>query len=76
MFRKIHLQKRYLLSRHRSSRGFDEAMKDAMSSIASGIAQVSEPENVPDATVIMPDARRNRKSGTRDRRNINDGGSA
>lgn len=36
--------------------GFDEAMKDAMSSIASGIAQVSEPENVPDATVIMPDA--------------------
>lgn len=36
--------------------GFDEAMKDAMSSIASGIAQVSEPENVPDATVVMPDA--------------------
>lgn len=36
--------------------GFDEAMKDAMTSIASGIAQVSEPENVPDATVIMPDA--------------------
>lgn len=35
---------------------FDEAMKDAMSSIASGIAQVSEPENVPDATVVMPDA--------------------
>lgn len=35
--------------------GFDEAMKDAMSSIASGIAQVSEPENVPDATVVMPD---------------------
>ena len=31
-------------------------MKDAMSSIASGIAQVSEPENVPDATVVMPDA--------------------
>lgn len=36
--------------------GFDEAMKDAMSSIASGIAQVSEPESVPDATVVMPDA--------------------
>lgn len=36
--------------------GFDVAMKDAMSSIASGIAQVSEPENVPDATVVMPDA--------------------
>lgn len=36
--------------------GFDEAMKDAMSSIASGIAQVSEPENVLDATVVMPDA--------------------
>lgn len=36
--------------------GFDDAMKDAMSSIASGIAQVSEPENVPDATVVMPDA--------------------
>lgn len=36
--------------------GFDEAMKDAMPSIASGIAQVSEPENVPDATVVMPDA--------------------
>lgn len=36
--------------------GFDEAMKDAMSSIASGISQVSEPENVPDATVVMPDA--------------------
>lgn len=36
--------------------GFDEAMKDAMSSIASGIVQVSEPENVPDATVVMPDA--------------------
>lgn len=36
--------------------GFDEAMKDAMSSIASGIAQVSEPENVQDATVVMPDA--------------------
>ena len=36
--------------------GFDEAMKDAMSSIASGIAQVSEPENVPAATVVMPDA--------------------
>lgn len=36
--------------------GFDEAMKDAMFSIASGIAQVSEPENVPDATVVMPDA--------------------
>lgn len=36
--------------------GFDEAMKDAMSSIASGIAQVSEPENVPDATVVMLDA--------------------
>lgn len=36
--------------------GFDEAMKGAMSSIASGIAQVSEPENVPDATVVMPDA--------------------
>lgn len=36
--------------------GFDEAMKDAMSSIASGIAQVSEAENVPDATVVMPDA--------------------
>lgn len=36
--------------------GFDEAMKDAMSSIASGIAQVSEPEDVPDATVVMPDA--------------------
>lgn len=36
--------------------GFDEAMKDAMSSIALGIAQVSEPENVPDATVVMPDA--------------------
>lgn len=36
--------------------GFDEAMKDAMSSIASGIAQVSEPENVPDAMVVMPDA--------------------
>lgn len=36
--------------------GFDEAMKDAMSSIASGIAQVSESENVPDATVVMPDA--------------------
>lgn len=36
--------------------GFDEAMKDTMSSIASGIAQVSEPENVPDATVVMPDA--------------------
>lgn len=36
--------------------GFDEAMKEAMSSIASGIAQVSEPENVPDATVVMPDA--------------------
>lgn len=36
--------------------GFDETMKDAMSSIASGIAQVSEPENVPDATVVMPDA--------------------
>lgn len=36
--------------------GFDEAMKDAMSSIASGIAQVSEPENVPDATVVMPEA--------------------
>lgn len=36
--------------------GFDEAMKDAMSSIASGIAQVSEPENVPDATVVMPHA--------------------
>ena len=32
--------------------GFDEAMKDAMSSIASGIAQVSEPENVPDATAV------------------------
>lgn len=36
--------------------GFDEAMKEAMSSIASGIAQVSEPESVPDATVVMPDA--------------------
>lgn len=36
--------------------GFDEAMKDAMSSIASEIAQVSEPGNVPDATVVMPDA--------------------
>ena len=36
--------------------GFDEAMKDAMSSIASGIAQVSEPENVPGAPVVVPDA--------------------
>ena len=36
--------------------GFDEAMKDAMSSIAFGVAQVSEPENVPDATMVMPDA--------------------
>lgn len=35
--------------------GFDEAMQEAMTSIASGIAQVSEPENVPDATVVMPD---------------------
>lgn len=35
--------------------GFDEAMKDAMSSIAMGVAKVSEPEQVPDATVVMPD---------------------
>lgn len=35
--------------------GFDDAMKEAMSSIAMGIAQVSEPETVSDATVVMPD---------------------
>lgn len=34
---------------------FDEAMKDAMSSIAMGIANVSQPEQVEDATIVMPD---------------------
>lgn len=34
---------------------FDEAMKDAMSSIAMGVANVSQPEQVEDATIMMPD---------------------
>lgn len=36
--------------------GFDDAMKDAMSSIAMGVAAVSEPEQTPDATIVMPNA--------------------
>lgn len=36
--------------------GYDDAMKDAMSSIAMGVASVSEPEQTPDATRMMPDA--------------------
>lgn len=36
--------------------GFDDAMKDAMSSIAMGVAQVSQPEQTEDATIAMPDA--------------------
>ncbi|HIX28446.1 MAG TPA: hypothetical protein H9858_01965 [Candidatus Blautia stercoravium] len=36
--------------------GFDDAMKDAMSSIAMGVAAVSEPEQAPDATIVMPNA--------------------
>ena len=36
-------------------REFDQAMKDAMSSIAMGIANVSQPEQVEDATIVMPD---------------------
>ena len=36
--------------------GYDDAMKDAMSSIAHGVASVSEPEQTPDATIMMPDA--------------------
>lgn len=37
--------------------GFDDAMKEAMSSIAMGVANVSEPETVPDATIMMPDSK-------------------
>lgn len=36
--------------------GYDDAMKEAMSSIALGVARVSEPEQTPDATIAMPDA--------------------
>lgn len=36
--------------------GFDDAMKDAMSSIAMGVAAVSEPDQTPDATIVMPNA--------------------
>lgn len=37
--------------------GFEDAMKEAMSSIAMGVANVSEPETVPDATIMMPDSK-------------------
>ena len=33
----------------------DKAMEEAMSSVAMGISQISEPEQVPDATIVMPD---------------------
>lgn len=33
----------------------DKAMEEAMSSVVMGVAQISEPEQVPDATIVMPD---------------------
>ena len=33
----------------------DKAVEEAMSSVAAGVSQISEPEQVPDATIVMPD---------------------
>ena len=33
----------------------DKAVEEAMSSVAAGVSKISEPEQVPDATIVMPD---------------------
>ena len=33
----------------------DKAVEEAMSSVAAGVYKISEPEQVPDATIVMPD---------------------
>lgn len=38
-----------------SGEDLDKAVEDAMSSVAAGVTQISEPEQVPDATIVMPD---------------------
>lgn len=39
----------------REPEGYDDAMKEAISSIAMGVAKASEPEQTPDATIVMPE---------------------
>ena len=38
-----------------SGEDLDKAVAEAMSSVAAGVSQISEPEQVPDATIVMPD---------------------
>ncbi len=38
-----------------SGEDLDKAMEEAMSSVIASVSQVSEPEQVPDATIVMPD---------------------
>ncbi len=38
-----------------SGEDLDKAVAEAMSSVAAGVSQISEPEQVPDATIVIPD---------------------
>ena len=43
------------MERSMSGEDLDKAVAEAMSSVAAGVSQISEPEQVPDATIVMPD---------------------